>query len=76
MGLRDDGVSCFFVCLVNLPSAYSVDLEVNPPNAGDANDAPKVCFAQESSGRSPLDESEPDEASKEEEWYAQEEDEL
>ena len=59
-----------------LPSANAVDLEINPPDSRDSNDAPEVCFTQEGSRGGPLDKCEPDEAGEDQERNAQEEKEL
>jgi hypothetical protein len=60
----------------DLPSSYAVDLQINPPDARDSDDAPEVCFAEESARGGPLDESEPDEPGKDQERYTKEEEEL
>jgi hypothetical protein len=60
----------------DLPSANSINLQINPPDAWNPDDAPEICFAQESSRRGPLDEGEPDETGENQEGYAKEEEEL
>lgn len=60
----------------DLPSANAVDLQINPPDTRDTNNAPEVCFAQKSAGCGPLDKGEPDETGEDQERYAQEEEEL
>lgn len=50
----------------DLPSANAIDLQINPPDARDSNNAPEIRFAQDGSRGGPLDDGEPDESREEE----------
>ena len=63
-------------CRDSLPSLYTVNSNINPPYARNAEDAPQIGFAKEASGWRPLNEDIPDCPGEDDERYSQAEEKL